>query len=445
MKKKYSLDYTIERDTDRLKAVEEILDHLDSNPNSSDLEQMASYILYGKDENGKNSIQRGETDDRETKRYGTFKTADERNESLDEILSNPLTNQADLKDVDERYIYLKKKRTIKKPKYDKEGNLIDIGDADIPGMEELWDSIDRIEHTINVNKGLVDGDGNEEIISDPYRLWQLNHILIDLKRHQYYLLESYKPTLHFANISHSTTPTYNFDSDTFYWMTRAEWDKKLEKMRYRSDISRNLEDYETRENPITGELEIKWLVRRHTFNWENSWHVKNLILHYSAIYMQCYDKMDSWGRTLIYDFDRYATLAELSPAREFILLRRIDRASPEQIAEDLRMQFGLDYKPNHILEILDKEIPQKIADTALRLRLLKETPMEERKVCPQCKQALPATPLFFYRNASKQFGVESSCKECQRKMKIKRGVLGAYDTRYKDKTLHEMQARKARE
>lgn len=71
MKKKYSLDYSIERDTDRLKAIEEILDTLDTPPSNSDLEQMASYILYGKDEDGKNSIQRGETTD-SNKRYNSF-------------------------------------------------------------------------------------------------------------------------------------------------------------------------------------------------------------------------------------------------------------------------------------------------------------------------------------------------------------------------------------
>ena len=51
MKKPYSLDYTIERDTDRLELVKGILDTLPNNPSPQDLEQMATYILYGKDEN----------------------------------------------------------------------------------------------------------------------------------------------------------------------------------------------------------------------------------------------------------------------------------------------------------------------------------------------------------------------------------------------------------
>lgn len=63
MRKQYSLDYSIERDTDRVAAVSEILDSLEKDPNPTDLEQMASYILYGKDENGQNSIHRHETTD----------------------------------------------------------------------------------------------------------------------------------------------------------------------------------------------------------------------------------------------------------------------------------------------------------------------------------------------------------------------------------------------
>jgi len=77
LKKKYSLDFNIIRDIDRMKAVEEILDQLDTNPTQTELEQMASYILYGKDENGKNSIQRNETIDKD-KRYKSYKTKDDK-------------------------------------------------------------------------------------------------------------------------------------------------------------------------------------------------------------------------------------------------------------------------------------------------------------------------------------------------------------------------------
>jgi len=38
MKKAYSLDYDIERDTDRVVAVREIIDKMDKDPNATDLE-----------------------------------------------------------------------------------------------------------------------------------------------------------------------------------------------------------------------------------------------------------------------------------------------------------------------------------------------------------------------------------------------------------------------
>jgi len=96
MKKAYSLDYTIDRDVDRAKAVSDILDKMSYDPNPTDLEQMASYILYGKDENGLNAVQRGETTDG-NRRYGSYKKTDDKLLSLDELLDNPLVDQSQLK------------------------------------------------------------------------------------------------------------------------------------------------------------------------------------------------------------------------------------------------------------------------------------------------------------------------------------------------------------
>ena len=77
MKKKYSLDFSIVRDTDRLRAIEKILDQMEKDPSPTELEQMASYILYGKDENGQNAIQRNECTDKD-KRYKSYKTKDDK-------------------------------------------------------------------------------------------------------------------------------------------------------------------------------------------------------------------------------------------------------------------------------------------------------------------------------------------------------------------------------
>ena len=49
MKKPYSLDFDIKFDTERTQHVANILDNLETNPSNTELEQMADYILFGKD------------------------------------------------------------------------------------------------------------------------------------------------------------------------------------------------------------------------------------------------------------------------------------------------------------------------------------------------------------------------------------------------------------
>ena len=56
------LDFDIYSDTDRTKAVYEELDSLKKPPTQSQLDTMANYILYGKDKNCLNAVDRGEVE-----------------------------------------------------------------------------------------------------------------------------------------------------------------------------------------------------------------------------------------------------------------------------------------------------------------------------------------------------------------------------------------------
>lgn len=442
MKKKYSLNYNIERDIDRLAAVNEILDSLPNKPSNTDLEQMADYILYGKDENGLNAIQRHESLD-SNKRYGTFaRDAETKNTSLDAILDNPLTDQQAFKPLEEKYVYVKRRPTIKRPKYDKEtGALIDIGDGDVPGMQELWDRIAYLEHVLAIADGKVPPDENSELITDSYKIYKLRHQVADMRFHQYLLKEAYKPTIHFVAIQHPSPQYYDWDSDAAYWMTLPEWQRKVDAALV-SSISHNLSDYETRINKWTGETEVRWIVKRHNFDWENPLHVKALMDNYSSLYMQLYENLYSWGMTLIRDFNRYQDMANLSPVRQYMLTRRIDKASPGTIAAELEEKFGLHYNINHISTILTQEIPETIAATAKRNRLILETPDELKKKCFGCGRKFPRDTLFFSRNCGRRDGWSSNCKECERKRRIAKGGQPEHDRRIKDPSLLEVPSRK---
>jgi len=99
-------------------------------------------------------------------------------------------------------------------------------------------------------------------------------------------------------------------------------------------ISKDIKNYETRINE-KGEIEVKWVVREHTFDWENPLHVKALINNYDALYDYLKEKLNTYGRTLIFDFERYRAMANLTEVREFILDRKIEKMPYADIVQDL--------------------------------------------------------------------------------------------------------------
>ena len=430
MKKPYSLDYSIERDSDRVIAVQEILDKLPHNPSATDLEQMASYILYGKDENGFNSIHRHETTDDGQRRYKTYQRASEKVISLDELLENPLFNHEQMKSPHKRDPYKKPTRTIHRPKYDKKtGALKDIGDADIPGMVDLWDSIDRLERWIMQLEGKLVPDENTELFEDSYRLYRLKHNLVDLRRTQYDLLDAYKPCLHFQNLDHPKAQFYHLDSDAFYWVSREQWQYKVDHA-YTRLISKNIKDYEVRINE-KGEEEVKWVVCKHNFDWENPLHVSAFIQQYSNLKLQLWEKLDTYGRTLFWDFDRYRQLLNLSDIKSRMLDLRLERIPYEDIIDCIAWEFGVVFHINHLTTIFQSEIPRKIALIAKKCRLESETPAKNKLLCAKCQRYLPPNILFFSRNTARKSGFARYCKECERLIRIEKGVVAAHDKREK--------------
>ena len=436
MRKKYSLDFNIVRDVDRLHAVEEIIDKLEVDPTPTELEQMASYILYGKDENGNNSIQRKETIDKD-KRYKSYKTKDDKVQSLDEMMEVPGFDEQQLRSAYKRDSYTVPKPCINKPKYDKKtGEMIDPGDSDVPGMIEQWEIIDRWQRMLDIAQGKVTPNENDTIVSDPYRIYQLKHNLIDIRKHQYYLKDSAKPTLHFQNIDHPKPQFYDWSGDAFYWLPYDKWEYRVNHS-YTTRISKDIKDYETRGEE--DQLEVKWIVCEHHFDWENYKHVRALLNHYCTMYEALRDKLNTYGRTLLWDFDRYVQLCEFSELRQFLIELRKKGMAYEDILDEMRARYAIEYSPNYLVSIVSTEVPKKIAQVAKMMRLEQETPQEQKKKCIHCGKYLPADLLFFSKNNAHKDKLSNTCKKCDRASRIKNGVVNKDgDLRKKDPTLRKM-------
>lgn len=429
MKKPYTLDYSIERDTDRLKAVEDILDKLDKNPSPTELEQMGSYILYGKDENGKNAYQRGEMI--RDARYNSYKTKEDKNVSLDAILENPLSDQQQFREMGTRDPYLLPRRVPRRPKYDKKTNtVIDEGDSDIPGMQELWDCIDRNEHWIAVLEGKIQAQPEDLLFDNPYRLYKLKHSLIDLRRHQYYLLDAYKPCIHFLAADHPKRQYIDWNSDSYYWISREEWERRVNSTFF--PVSKNIEDYEVRNEG----KEVKWMVRQHTFNWEDPNHIYALICNYQSLYNLLWDKLGTDGHTLLMDFQRYRQLTNFSELRNFILQMKLEQYSQAEIKFAVQKKYGLKFGISHLYTVISKEIPEAIAQTVIKDRMLRQTPKTQCQKCRDCGRWLPKNNYFYVTNNNRASGFSARCKECERQARIAKGEQGQYDRRKKETHVH---------
>jgi hypothetical protein len=130
------------------------------------------------------------------------------------------------------------------------------------------------------------------------------------------LKDSAKPTLHFQNLDHPKTQFYDWAGDAFYWLPYDKWKDRVDHA-YTSRVSRNINDYETRGTGDT--FEIKWVVCEHTFDWENWRHVRALLNHFHSLYEALHDKLDTYGRTLLWDFERYTQLCNFTELRQFLI------------------------------------------------------------------------------------------------------------------------------
>ena len=61
--------------------------------------------------------------------------------------------------------------------------MIDPGDSDVPGMREQWEIIDRWQRMLDIAQGKIPPAEGDTIVSDPYRIYQLKHNLIDIRKH----------------------------------------------------------------------------------------------------------------------------------------------------------------------------------------------------------------------------------------------------------------------
>ena len=197
-KSKLRLDFTIEESSARKEFVDRYLaENSNTIFSNSDLETIANYILYGKDSDTNSSIVDRKEVQIKTK-YTSYNKKEP--ESLEGLMEKPSFDERIFQTERNRY------KTIK-PKIEREK------EADIPNIDELWTAIDYYQHIIDVNTGKEE-DPNVRTLTS-LELYKMKHMVIDLRRQQFYLKDSVKPTI--CLYKTTCAPSYYPVDNTIPW------------------------------------------------------------------------------------------------------------------------------------------------------------------------------------------------------------------------------------
>ena len=151
-----------------------------------------------------------------------------------------------------------------------------------------------------------------------YQLYKYGHMLIEIRRTQYYLKDSYKPTIKFFNVPAPGRTEYDFDCDTGLWLSPEEWCARKRKPHPFDLKQPALEDV-----PEDEEGRLFWKVSDNKIDYENPAHILAILDNYADLLRHSYDRTKSSTRALCFDMEFLIEEANLTDLEQFLLEQRV--------------------------------------------------------------------------------------------------------------------------
>lgn len=357
-KNELKLDYTLQDPGARNELVKKIIEQTPPQRLTPKyLQLLANYLVFAmdKEERKKKNII---TDNRMVtvnKRETSFEGLVEKFQNGEDGIYNIITND---------------KNIIFTPK-------ISITEEDIqtiPGMKQLRDAIAQIEA--------------QEKVATGKRRFLLKKQLIEMRKEQYVLKNTFKPPIYCLNAT-----------------------KSFNHIALEEKISVN-ED---------GSLKIEG-----NFSLLNPDHVSAVLCNYSRIKQDCWGQFSSDSYYMIQDLENLVdeTLEKDFPLYYDLLIYKIDGKTNEEIQSLLERDYGVRHSVEYISSLWRNKIPKMIAEQARKDWLIWHYTFEEKgqwKKCSRCGQIKLAHNMFFSKNNTSKDGFYSICKDCRNaKTKAKR-------------------------
>lgn len=433
------LDFSI---TDSEERAQFVRDYLDNNKmfkekplTAAEAETISNYILWGKDKDGKSSVQRKEI--HIATKNNTWNRLQEE-ESLDALIETPTFNENVIVRPSEARI------KVVKETFSREKALAECPSELVDDFKRLFREIDELDLVLNyydLEHGKRKKPPREELISqfteeeqqkfrnralglNQYNYLKMRHLLVELRRQQFTLKDTYSVSVQ-RDVS-GKGHTDNIPADTPEFGTEIEVLPLgiMSKQKISALIFQPFSDL-IPENFDAHDLEIiskhLWKKRekgKHYFDFTNLEHVYNLFLMYFDVEESgMLDNIDKSADYLLKTLVYYMERAELTEVQKEILNLKVNGFKNQQIAEKINEKYGSSYSANYISTIFRQKIIKSINEAAEYHRHLLENIFfpEEFKKCICCGEVLLRDAKNFVRKSRAKDGFVNKCKRCEKR------------------------------
>ena len=435
-KNRLNLDFSLPTNIERIEFIEKYLalPQWKINPLTPDeLETIGNYLLYGKDENGKNAVQH--KDVQIATRYGTWDRKEE--ESYESLLENPSFNENSIHPINDPAITKIKRENFSREEAAKNPEMLAL-------LKPLWKKIDNLDLVLNfydlrhgkrkkpIRPELLEKFTQQEILDaesqaahlNQYQYLKRRHLLVEYRSEQFSIRDNFidpiinlqsvmRPPVEYKVIElNGDIPVYPlgfFDESEaapLIFKPFKEMRTEIFNEEQLSIISRYLWNFAPEE---------KDLKNNHLyFDFTNPEHVINLYLNY---FDMVWDKTEKNLKPFILKtLDFYEENTHLEDYQREILYLKVKKIKNEDVAALINSKYNKTYTANYISTIFrQKLIPKICATAAYHKKLIENIFYEENfKKCNTCGRWHLIDTDNFVRKAKSPDGFSSKCKICDK-------------------------------
>lgn len=412
-------------------------------PTQSELETMANYILWGKQEQSNTNLVQDKEIQIQT-RSGLWDKSSAQIESLDSLMDSPSFSESSIiAPSSPKWKY--PKQTISRSQIRKTADP-----ETLEVFENLWSRIDELDLELNYYD-LLHGKRvkppREELLSKfneheqqlakesaqnltQYKYLKKRHLLVELRREQFTLRDTFQAIQLPHNTRESPTPSDSVELDVEFLCApcglkyggSSIWEKLFPPDRY----------------PIPSDFTQEELAQIIKFYWSRALDIKTSRLkvfdfrnpsHVGYVY-DLYDQLDDEIDPQIFSntpefldtLNFYVARANLSDPQKLILQLKTQKISNTQIAAEVNSKYNKTYTINYISTIFRQKIIPSICDAArVHAEIIENLPYPENfKKCRLCGRILLISPDNFVRKMRSPDGFSTQCKMCDKAARQKK-------------------------